>query len=299
MATHLRGSKTHPFLLLLIGTICISFAAILVKMLDRNQVGPAAIGFWRTGFGAIILFIWSAIESRRVTLPRRAYGWSILAGFLFFCDLFCWHRCIYACGAGMATILAGTQVFGSAVLGYFLFKEKLGYKFIIAAVSAFFGVCLLVGVGSQSIVFTNEYVLGIFLGLLTGIAYANYIVTLKKASAEQAELGTITLMAWTSLFTCIFLGAAAVIDGEPMVPQDARSYLLLFALGLVPQAIGWRAITMSLPRLDASRAALGLLLQPLLATIWGFAFFAEHLTVVQSIGAAVTLGAIYVGSMRR
>jgi drug/metabolite transporter (DMT)-like permease len=281
------------------GTLCISFAAIFVKMLDPKQVGPTAIGFWRTLFGSAILFVWSVLESKRATLPRRAYLWAVLAGFLFFCDLFCWHRCIYACGAGMATILAGTQVFGSAVLGYFIFKEKLSFKFIVAAVSAFLGVCLLVGIGSETVKFTPDYLLGIVLGLLTGIAYANYIVTVKQASAAQAELGTITLMAWTSLFTCLFTGAGAFIESEPILPPNLKSWLLLFALGLIPQALGWRAISNALPKLDAARAALGLLLQPLLATAWGMMFFAEHLTAIQMLGAAITLAAIYLGSVRR
>jgi drug/metabolite transporter (DMT)-like permease len=294
-----RKSSVRPLLILLFGTLCISFAAIFVKMLDPKQVGPTAIGFWRTLFGSGILFIWSAVESGRVTLPRRALFWAILAGFLFFCDLFCWHRCIFNCGAGMATILAGTQVFGSAVLGCFVFRERLTFKFMVAAISAFVGVCLLVGLGSAGVQFTPLYLLGIVLGLLTGLAYASYLTTMKKASTEQAELGTITLMAWTSLFTCLFMGLSALIESEPMRPPDAKSWVLLFALGLIPQALGWRAITSALPRLTASRAALGLLLQPLLATVWGMLFFAEHLTAIQMVGAAVTLAAIYVGSVRK
>jgi hypothetical protein len=37
-------------LLLSFGAICISFAAIFVKLLG-DTVGPTAIGFWRTLFG--------------------------------------------------------------------------------------------------------------------------------------------------------------------------------------------------------------------------------------------------------
>lgn len=299
MADHTHQSNVRPLLVLLFGTLCISFAAIFVKMIDPTQIGPTSIGFWRTLFGAIVLFVWSAIESRRVTLPPHTYRWAILAGFLFFCDLFCWHRCIFNCGAGMATILAGTQVFGAAVLGYVIFKERLTFAFALETLSAFVGVCLLVGIGSQSVVFTKEYALGIAFGLATGIAYANYVMVVKKGSTAQGELGTITLMAWTSLFTCLFMGTGAIIDAEPIMPPDVKSFIPLIALGIIPQALGWRAISSSLPRLHASRAALGLLLQPLLATIWGMIFFAEHLTVVQMIGAVITLAAIYVGSVRR
>ncbi|MCK4373360.1 MAG: EamA family transporter, partial [candidate division Zixibacteria bacterium] len=58
-------------------------------------------------------------------------------------------------------------------------------------------------------------------------------------------------------------------------------------------------ITTSLPHLNASRSGLVLLLQPLLATVWGWLFFAEHLTPLQLVGGTITLSAIYLGSARR
>jgi drug/metabolite transporter (DMT)-like permease len=44
---------------------------------------------------------------------------------------------------------------------------------------------------------------------------------------------------------------------------------------------------------------LALLLQPTMATVWGFMFFSEILGPLQLLGAAVTLTAIYFGSIRK
>jgi drug/metabolite transporter (DMT)-like permease len=82
------------------------------------------------------------------------------------------------------------------------------------------------------------------------------------------------------------------------MPPDLYSWSVLFALALVVQVLGWWAIANSLPRLVASRSSLSLLLQPLLATVWGVLFFGEYLTVIQIAGGVVTLGTIYVGSVR-
>jgi len=294
--TSVDKRRFRSLLLLLFGTVCISFAAIFVKLIDISQVGPTAIGFWRTLFGFAILALWTLAERRTLKLPPHVYKWAALAGFVFFLDLFLWHRSIIYCGAGMATILAGTQVFCSGILSRIFYKETLTARFFLAAFGGIVGVIMLIGVGSIEL--SDKYILGVILGLLTGITYANYILSVKRGSHEQGTAGTVAFMTWTSLCTAILLGTAALIEGEPMMPPDSKSYLVLFALGLIPQAIGWRAISTSLPNLDASRAALILLLQSVLATIWGFVFFGEYLNGVQMVGAVITLAAIYFGSIR-
>lgn len=260
-------------------------------------MGPTAIAFWRTLFGAAILFIWSALRSDRLTLTATVTRWSVLAGFIFFLDLFFWHRSILYAGVGMATILANMQVFGTALLSFLIFKEKLTFKFFTAAVCAIAGVALLIGLGSE-IEFTVRYLKGVAFGLLTGLVYANYIVVVKIAGHSESNPSFLTFMAWTSLFSALFLGAAGMLEPDPFMPPDMTSLLILLALALVAQALGWWAIASSLPKIDASRSGLALLLQPVLATVWGVFFFHEYLTPIQIGGALITLVAIYVGSVR-
>ncbi len=293
-------NQMRSFAILAFGAVCISFAAIFVKLLGTGKLGPASIAFWRTAFGAVILFVWARLAGHSLRLPWATKRWTVLAGFLFFLDLFFWHRSILYAGAGMATIFANTQVFGTAVLSYFVFKERLSLTFWAAAVSAIGGVVLLIGVGSD-IAFTAIYLRGVLFGLMTGVFYANYLVTMKLAGQEGGRPPSfITLMAWTSLFSAAFLLAASLLtEPHEFIPPDWFSVFILFSLALVAQAVGWWLISQSLPRIDASKSGLALLLQPVLATVWGALFFAERLTGIQVIGAGITLAAIYVGSLRR
>ena len=286
-----------PLVVLSAGAVCISFAAIFVKLLGMDKMGPTAIAFWRTLFGAAILFTWSALRRDRLTLTAPVTRWSALAGFIFFLDLFFWHRSILYAGAGMATILANTQVFGTAVLSFLIFKERLTFKFFAAAVCAVAGVALLIGLGSE-IEFSVRYLKGIAFGLLTGIVYANYIVVVKIAGQSKTKPSFLTLMAWTSLFSALFLGVAGLLEKDRFMPPDLFSVFILFALALVAQALGWWAIASSLPKIAASRSGLALLLQPVLATVWGVFFFHEYLTPLQIVGGLITLVAIYAGSVR-
>ena len=293
---HMSGIRS--LLVLMFGTVCLSFAAVFVKLLGMGIMDPTPIGFWRTFLGAIILFAWSMLARKSLRMSRTILLWSFLGGFIFFLDLFFWHRSIIYSGAGMATILASTQVFITAVLGYFAFREKLTSSYFIIALSAIVGVALLIGFGG-GVEFSRRYVSGVVFGLLTGVVYGGYIIIMKKIGHLKDRPDFRTIMAWTSLFTAFFLFLASLIEGSELALPNLYSLSVLVALAMVVQVLGWRAITSSLPKLTSSKSALTLVLQPVLATVWGVIFFDEYLTVIQLTGAVITIGAIYLGSVRR
>ncbi len=291
-------SPGRVLLTLALGAVCLSFAAIFVKMLGQGLMGPSAIGFWRTLIGGGCLLAVAAIGHHRLSMSRELVLWSALAGFIFFTDLFFWHRSIIIIGAGLATILVMTQVFVTAILGRLVFGERLKLSFFVSAFAAVAGVTLLIGMGSE-IEFSSDYLWGAGLGLLTGVSYGSYLVTLKKVGHSSVPPDFIVFMGWTSLFTAGFFLLTCLIEGGPIKPPDMYSWLVLVALAVVVQALGWWFVTRSLPRLDAARGSLVMVLQPVLTTLWGYFLFSELLTWLQLLGAAITLTAVYYGSVHR
>jgi len=288
---------------IVLGAVCISFAPILVKAIGFGDagaadLGPTGIGMYRCLIGAALLFLAAVRRGDQLALPRKVLGMLTLAGFIFFLDLFVWHRSILLAGAGMATILGNTQVFATAVLSFILLGEKLNAKFMAAALSAMVGVVLLVGIGS-GISFRGDYLAGIVYGLLTGIAYASFILVVRQVGTMAGNGTNLVRIAWISLFTGLSLGAAALVEGDAGPPSGAKTWALLFLLGLIAQSAGWLMIARSLPKVPGAIGGLVLLLQPVLATVWGVALFGESLTLVQTIGAGVTLLAIYIGSTQQ
>lgn len=299
MSDHLSPEERRASVLVLFGAVCISFAPVFVKMLAPGSVGPTAIGFWRTLFGSAILFIWCLIERRPLVIPRSAVRYALLAGFFFFLDLSFWHRSILYTGAGMATILGNTQVFATSVFAWLIFRERLTVRFVIAAIAAVVGVVLLSGILSAEVHLTPTYLTGIGFGLATGLVYAGFILSLRSGGQLAAPPDPVAFMAWASVATAVFSGLESLIEKYPATPPDIQSFAILFALGLVAQAVGWRTISAALPRLATARSSLILLMQPTLATAWGLWFFHESLAPLQLLGAVLTLAAIYFGSLRK
>ena len=101
------------------------------------------------------------------------------------------------------------------------------------------------------------------------------------------------------MFASTALGVASLLEGGPIAPPAASTWVFLALLGLVPQSLGWWAIYRSLPGVPGAVGGLILLLQPVLATVWGVLLFGESLTSLQVLGAGITLVCIYAGSIRR
>ncbi len=298
---------------LALGAICISFAPIFVKLLLQEGMAPTPIGVWRLLFGGVLFFVVSLSLSGSLKLRVGASKWAFVAGALFCVDIFVWHKSILIVGAGMATILGNMQVFATSILGRVIFKERLSAMFKLAAPLGIIGVILLTGVGSD-IVFSSEYLFGVGLGLSTAVAYALYIISLKSSSktisqpSESASeppkkfsalTETATLLGWISFISAALLFLLGVVEGETAIPQTGLSWLYSFGLALVAQVVGGLLIYSSLAKLPASRSALILLLQPTFATIWGALLFSESMTILQLSGAALTLGAIYLGGAKK
>lgn len=282
--------------LLLFGGVCISWAPILVKVAARQELGPTSIAFWRLLTGAVTLFAAAAITGRPRLLPPRLLALACLGGAIFTADLYLWHRSINLIGAGLATIFASTQVFNTAILNWLVFGEKPRGRFFVAAAAGLLGVTLVAGVGS-GVAFSGEYLRGVLLGLATGVAYGCYLVSMRHLGRQEPPLSPITIVAWMSLGGAVSSGLICLFENDAFLPRTATAWWSLIALGAAVQGAGWWAIATALPRVRGATGGLVLLLQPVLATVWGWLLFSERLAPLQLAGALVTLGAIYAGTL--
>ena len=73
----------------------------------------------------------------------------------------------------------------------------------------------------------------------------------------------------------------------------------LALLAFVAQVLGWMLITKTLPKTPASRAGLILNAQPVVAVIAGDLILHEKLSLIQIVGAGLTLVAIYLGTYKK
>jgi len=292
---------------LVLGAVCIAFAPIFVKAL--GDFGPTVSGMYRTATGAVFLYGlygWNRFRRRGtadeagpsvVNSRGKLLLWCLFAGVLFSLDLYVWHRAVLLVGAGMGTILGNTQVFYLALMGLLFFRERLDWRYATAVPLAFVGIILLVTMGGVIETSGVDYWFGVGCGLATGLVYASYLLVLRRLQTLTTS-GAVLILALITTVTTVILAVVSLLEGTLRLPRSQEWWPIL-GLGFVPQVIGWLLISRNIPRVDVSRGGLILLLQPALATVFGAIFFAEHLSIKQMLGAALTLFAVYLGSTRR
>jgi drug/metabolite transporter (DMT)-like permease len=279
------------------GAAMVSFTSVFVEL---AHVGPTVSAFYRMLFGGIILLGVTLVRGDRLWFGIKSLWIPFLCAFLFSLDLFFWHRSINYVGPGLATILGNMQVFFVAVLAVWLLKEKLGWRLMTAIPFAVVGLFMIVrtGWGQQG----GAVQLGVLYGLLTAFCYALYILTLRKSQSADQKLryGLIPNMTWICVLSAALLGITVVVEPKAhFAIPDLQTWGALIGLGLMGQVLGWVSISKGLPNVNASVAGLALLLQPALAFMWDILFFDRPTTALEYIGAAIVLGAIYLGSTKR
>ena len=272
------------------GAVCISFAALFVK---GAPIDPSVVAFYRLLFGGVALSA-VAIWRRERLVPSLKVFFFMLAASLFFSgDLIAWHACIVRLGPGLATILGNFQVFFLALFGAFFFKEPLSWRHKLAIPLALTGLLMLLEVDPRAL--PPEISSGIAFGMVTALFYTGYILTLRQSQAETARLPAIANMAVVSLLSAAFTGVFCAGFSLSFVIPDLQTGVILAALGILCQALGWVLLSTGLPHMPASRAGLIMLTQPTLSFIWDILFYGRPTGLIGLAGAIVTIGAIGLG----
>lgn len=278
---------------LILGAICISSAPILVKL---SGLEPTSLAFFRCFFAFFFLLpFFSFSKPNKKSLSSKSSLFIFLAALCFALDLYVWHRSIYIVGAGMATILGNSQALYLSIFGVLFFQEKPKPRFFVALILAFVGIYLLVD-PLGNIERPENYLLGVIFGLATGLFYSGYILFLRMGQSEKQKRSPAHQLGLVCGITSLMLFGVSSVETSFTYPSDGMIWLWTVLLALVPQVFGWIFISRSLPKVPVSRSGLILLLQPVLASVFGMILFKEYLSTSQILGGVIALFAIYLGN---
>lgn len=294
MRAHATDLPRRALMQMIVGAAAISTTSLFVKW---AHVGPTLSAFYRMAFGGLMLFVGLVVlrQWRRVRAAELA--WLAIPALAFAVDLMLWHRSILYVGPGLATLLGNFQVFLMALAGFVLYREKLGWPFLGGVALAFVGLYLLVGLDWSAV--GAQYQLGVVLGVVTGVAYAVYMLATRHAQRSgHVRLAPAQLLCVSSLMCAVVLGIAALVEGEGFAIPDAQSWSALLGLAFFGQVFGWVLLTRAMPQLPASLIGLLLLLQPALSFVFDVILFARPTRTTDWVGVALSLLGIFVGSWR-
>ena len=286
----------------LVSAIFLSGTAIFIRYLTQTFNMPSLVlACERDGLVALTLLpILGLLRPGLIRVKRQHLVYLAVYGLMqaFFNSF--WTLSVSLNGAAISTVLAYCSAGFTALLGWWLLKERLDWAKVLA-VCLSLGGCVLVS-GALDPAAWGANLLGILTGILSGLFYAIY--SLMGRSAAQRGLNPWTTLFYTFGFAAVYLLALNLIPGgflpgKAARPMDffwlgnaAAGWGALFLLAAGPTLAGFGLYNVSLSYLPSSVANLILTLEPAFTAVIAYFLLGERFTGIQVAGSLIILSGV-------
>jgi drug/metabolite transporter (DMT)-like permease len=299
---HNRTNLSRGYAYALISAGILATTAIFIRYLTQTYQLPALVlAFWRDGLVTLtLLLVLRLLKPHLLRIERQDWGYLVGYGLILAIFNSSWTLSVALNGAALATVLVYCSAGFTALLGWWLLKERLdGIKLLAVAFSL--GGCVLVADALNPSAWQTNLV-GILTGVLSGLGYAIY--TLLGRSASQRGLNPWTTLCYTFGFATLFLlifnllpggflpGAAVRTADLLWLGDSLAGWGILFLLAAGPTLVGFGMYNTSLIYLPSSVANLIVTLEPLFTALMAFVLLGEKMTGIQILGGMVILAGV-------
>jgi len=292
--------STRGYLICVIATFMMSLTGIFISYLSQTYHLPALVlAFWRVLFGVVALFVFFSIfKPSRLNVQKRHMRFLLLYGLEISVFNSLWTISVAMNGAAIATVLAYSSVAFTTFLGKLLFGERLDALKVTAVVLSLLGCVFVSGAYTSSNWQVNP--IGVTTGLISGLAYAGYILMGKSAS--RRGINPWTTLLYTFGFAIPFLLFYNLI--HHWLPSGVASINLFWLggslagwstlafLGMVLTIGGFGLYMVSLRDLPASVANLIATLEPVMTATWAFLLLGERFNQAQWLGSGMVIAGV-------
>jgi len=258
-----------------------------------SEISPIALVFTRAGLGTLLLFAILALRRRPALPPRDALLPLAAMGFVGVA----FHQLLQAYALTLTSAvntgwLIGLIPLWSAVLSAFLLKERFGPAKIAGLLVGFAGALLVVtrgdlGAGLLALPATQ----GDLLVLASTVNWALYTVlghpTIRRLGPTRATAGAM-LLGWLMLLP-LFAARAGWSDYARLSPAG---WLAVLFLGVACSGLGYLFWYGALERIEASRVAALLYLEPLVTLAAAVVLLGEPVRATTVAGGLLVVGGV-------
>lgn len=287
------NKRSKGIVLAVITAVMWGIMGIFVRDLSQYQFSNIEISFFRCALAGAAYFVFLLI-TKPSALKINLKGLVICIAYgavAYSISFVSYSVAVSRIPVGVATVLMFMSPIWVAILGRFMFGEKLERSKIITIFVCLIGAILvanLIGGGDIKL-----DAVGILAGVVNGIGVALQIL-LPKFFAKDYDRDTLLVYG--------FLGAAAVllfgmdfgaVAGHVAAAPVGNLLWDLFGIGILCTMVANVACVKSTQYVEATTTSILSALEVVVGTLVGFLVFHEHLTILQMLGAVIIVaGAI-------
>ena len=282
-----------PKFALLISIVAVSTASILIRM---SSASPIAIAAYRLMFATLILlpfFIRSEDFRTLRSIGSRSLLTLVAVGVVLALHFATWITSLSFTSVASSVIFVHADPLFVAIVSHFLFRERLNFRAVSGIVIAFLGAILLAW-GDIGLEGGNLY--GDFLALFGALMLGIYILVGRKMRQSLSLLGYVTPVYATST---IVLTLSCLLTGTPLLAYSSREFMIFLAIAIVPMIFGHTVYNWALRWISAPIVSIGLLGEPIGATILAYFILGEAPGMMTIVGGMITLTGILICAYKR
>ena len=260
---------------------------ILVRTMNGGGFTSLEVTAFRSLVTAVLMLAGMAIFKRKELKVRWKDLWCFVGTGILSVAFFnvCYFTCMHYATLSVAAILLYTAPSFVMIFSYFLFKEKIGRRKLIALALAFAG-CVLTSGGLGGAKLST---MGLLAGLGAGLGYALYSIFGKFAIRRGYSSYTITT--YTFLFALV--GTVPFLNLRHFaicIAEAGGSNLFTYAaLTFMTTVAAYLLYTAGLRGMENGRASIIASIEPVMASLVGFFLYKEAFSIPGIIGMILVL----------
>ena len=286
MTASAKSSAWMGYVAAILQAVFYSTMGIFGKVLNGTGMDAQSVVLLRFSCTTVILGVFMLIWRKQPLVSRQPSVY--LQAVFFFISSTVYFFAVERLTAGMTTVIFYMYPVAVAVISLFAFKERLSASTLVALVLSIAGLIFVSGVLGGDIVLDP---LGIFLAIISCLAFAIYTVLIQKTGRTEGSFTVTFTLSWTSLLVSCVIFA-------PSVPG-------MFAIGLEQVGIGclMALINTILPivlyiaavkHIGGTKASLLGISETPFSLVLAYLILGEQLTVLQGVGAALIMVGIVI-----
>jgi drug/metabolite transporter, DME family len=280
--------------LVMLAAICWGISGGIADILLSKGWSPSVISLYRGAVGFICFFTWFLWRFKQNwVFSFRLYIWSLLSGIGVAGNFTFYFLSIQTSSIAVASTLMYTApVF--VLLISFLFQIERSTWFKWACIlGILLGVILLTGAYNANSISVSF--IGAATGLAAGLSYALFIFGFKKASTIGKPQTTLTI-AFFTFCLILFLFTDNNEVASVVTSSDIGWFLLLGGVGA---GISFIFYVIGIRSTNPTTASMVAMIEPVTASLFGYLFIGDHLTIIQLVGMVVILITITILNMKQ
>ena len=255
------------------------------------DVSPLAVGAFSMGIGGVLLVLNAKnnlLSDRQKLLSKPS---------LLFIGSLCvaiyplaFYSSMRLAGVAIGTVISiASAPFFTVVMERLISNKRVTSRWVVSFIFGVVGVILLtlgktqyLDINAQA----NNRILGVLLGLVAGLTYATYSWTAR----QMIENGVNSKSAMASMFglSAILLLPSLLLTGGNLF-LDAKHISVALYLAIAPMFFGYLLFGQALRVIEASKATLITLLEPIVATILAIIIIGEIFSPIGWLGMSLMI----------